>query len=116
MLLIVTLSGVPYDPNQEQVSDDVERFTHVLLNRRDPDKVFVSLVKYSTDIEDIGFIDYISMECCSMFATSDYQEELRMMKSEHGNDFQYTAWDHIARVLLAPIHAKYEFMVYDKKN
>jgi len=108
MLLVFALSGMP--------SDDLDMFTYILSNERDPDRIFVSLIKYSNDMDDIAFVDNIRIDCCSMFATSDYHEELRMVKSEHGNSVVYTVWDHLARVLLAPLYMRYEFMLYDRKT
>lgn len=99
LLCLIATDGVP---------DNLGSFTD-LLKKRDPSKIYVSILACSDNDKDVGYLNKLDAEVQNLDVVDDYQSEYAEVKKRHGNqDVPYTLGDHVAKYLLGSVFPAYD--------
>ena len=107
LLLIVFTDGQP---------DNMKLFKSVLTNRKPIDKIFVSLVACTDDVNAVGYLNELDTSIPNVDTNDDYRSELKEIKRVQGSQFPFSFGDYICKILLGSVCSYFDKLDEVKLN
>jgi len=105
VLIVIGTDGEPDDGNN---GDNLKRFQQV-LQTRDIDKFFVSILACSDDPRDVKYLEHLDRHVKHFDVSDDYNTERKEVLANK-KTFKFTRGDYVTKVLLGPIQRNWHVL------